>query len=231
MDLDSQLCFYEPPSNADFPQIGNPTYRDVHFNIISAYRFDRKIISKKACITTLEKFQRDNMYLTNDASCAIILGKGDVFMRKSGIPYRVYKKSRVATFFSAISSVASRVLFSFSLFLIFVEFRLFLLMSIVQFVFWHYQEEIEKYLADSIPDVQGYDYPSFQVGEEEYQLAKKVLEFGRFHPAIKEIAQLQSRSPKEVIQYYESVIRNYNLEQRKDNHAGDIYIEYIKFTH
>ena len=41
MDMDNQCSMFERPSVAAFPQIGQPTYRKVNFNIISAYQFDR----------------------------------------------------------------------------------------------------------------------------------------------------------------------------------------------
>ena len=41
MDKDNQLSMFERPSDSAFPQIGQPPYRNVHFNIISAYQYDK----------------------------------------------------------------------------------------------------------------------------------------------------------------------------------------------
>lgn len=40
MNMDNQFSMFERPSDSAFPQIGQPTYRNVHFNIISAYQYD-----------------------------------------------------------------------------------------------------------------------------------------------------------------------------------------------
>ena len=93
MDLDSQLCFYEPPSNADFPQIGYPTYRDVHFNIISTYRFDEGFPDQAAA----DAFRQETTELFTAAGWQIhkardswssdkaILGKSELFLHPMDI--------------------------------------------------------------------------------------------------------------------------------------------------
>ena len=39
MDIDNQRSIFEQSSDSVFPQVGQPTYRNVHFNIISAYHY------------------------------------------------------------------------------------------------------------------------------------------------------------------------------------------------
>ena len=39
MDMDNQFSMFERPSDSAFPQVGQPTYRKVNFNIISAYQY------------------------------------------------------------------------------------------------------------------------------------------------------------------------------------------------
>ena len=41
MDMDNQFSMFERPSDSTFPQVGQPKYKNVHFNIISAYQYDR----------------------------------------------------------------------------------------------------------------------------------------------------------------------------------------------
>lgn len=60
----------------------------------------------------------------------------------------------------------------------------------------------------------GTDMPrqsEYPVTDEEYHQAQKIVSWGKHHPAVKEIAQIQGKCPQDVIYHYTEVIRNYNL--------------------
>lgn len=132
---------------------------------------------------------------------------------KHKIIYREYTHSEAATKFSKFTSF-----FCFYLFIIVLGiislFKWFSIpILILLAIFSLNSRKIEQYIAIKYPDRPGVNFPAFDVSEQEYQRAMRIISMSVHSKEIKELASAMGKTPQETMNHFTEVVKNYNLKR------------------
>ena len=137
-------------------------------------------------------------------------------VKKIRLYYRRYQTSTVATIYSKVLSIIGFILCVISIICL-INFSSNLIVGflgilgvLILILLGTTGKTVESYLANRFKDEAPCKVPD--ITEAEYLQAQRIVEFGKRHPAVKEIAALKKATPSQVIEYYEDVIRFYNMK-------------------
>lgn len=129
------------------------------------------------------------------------------------IYYTKYTRSKAAT---TVSSIISHLLFYIGPFVVLsiVAEPISALLTVPLYIaIVKARGPLERFVARKFQDDPNADRPTFHVSEQEYQRAMRIISLSTHSREMKELARALGKTPEQTKDYFEEVVRNYNLSR------------------